>query len=68
MYPGSLAGKLGAEMQLAKGEFTVLRFFEWLRPFSEQWATQEGRQGSVSSTISPVLGRDELNLNGDRGP
>ena len=32
-------------MQLAEGEFTGLYLFGLLQPFSEQWVTQESREG-----------------------
>lgn len=61
--------EIWAEMQLAKGEFTVLLLFGFLQPFSEQWVTQESWQGSGSSTgVSPVLQKDALDLNDDRCP
>lgn len=47
----------------------VLLLFRLLQPFSEQWVTQESRLGSVSSTsVSPVLRKDELDLNDGRCP
>lgn len=35
--------EIWAEMQLAKGEFTILHLSGLLQPFSEQWVTQENQ-------------------------